>query len=349
MERFDVNVAPASPRTGVTATLDALQQNAQLYYQGADIVWMMLCSGLVFLMVPAMSLFYSGATSRQSSLKLFRLPLITAAVVGFQWYLWGYCLAFTPAVPTSPSSGSSWYGWDSRGLALHDSTARPVGLDGPKIPELVYMLYESMFASFTAALVCGGTVRDGPESRFPSGDVPTGRFLIFISLWSLLVYDPVARWTWHWAGWSNGRGVLDFAGGTAVHITSGTTVLAFYVFYAIQTGRLRFFPRNHKPQTVAPGSTAAAIVHPTANGPAGTDRLNDIDRDSLFGSDHSDPGDHGQAGGQSVKDHDGTNADIEMGNRAVFFADTAPHNVNNIVLGTALLWFGWYGSTEGPH
>jgi hypothetical protein len=66
----------------------------------------------------------------------------------YQWYLWGYSLAFTPAVPP-PSPGKSWYGGDSRGLALHDSLARLTGADGARIPELLYQFYEGMFASFT--------------------------------------------------------------------------------------------------------------------------------------------------------------------------------------------------------
>src|SRR4051812_22886093 len=66
----------------------------------------------------------------------------------YQWYIWGYSLAFTPAVPPL-SPGKSWYGGDSRGVALHDSLARPVGASGGKIPELLYQFYEGMFASFT--------------------------------------------------------------------------------------------------------------------------------------------------------------------------------------------------------
>lgn len=269
-------------------------------------------------------------------------------------------------MPSNPLPGPSWYGWDSRGLALHDSTARPVGLDGPKIPELVYMLYESMFASFTwvnpsflvhhfhvdadrcssAALVCGGTVRDDPENRFPSGDVPAGRFLIFISLWSLLVYDPVARWTWHWAGWSNSRGVLDFAGGTAVHITSGTTVLAFYVFYAMQTRRLRILRRNHEPQLATPrAATTPAVTYTTTTGPAENGPPNTDDRDSFFDSEHSQHEDQEQVVENAVKG--GSNADAEMNNRGALVADKPPHNVNNIILGTALLWFGWFGFNGG--
>jgi ammonia channel protein AmtB len=148
METFVFDVAPSSPRLNITATSDDLRKSPQLYFQGSDIVWMLISSGLVLLMVPAMCLFYSGASTRHASLTLFRLPLITAALVGFQWYLWGYTLAFSPAV-RPPLSAVSWYGSDSRGNALHDSLARPAGAAGAKIPELLYGFYEGMFASFT--------------------------------------------------------------------------------------------------------------------------------------------------------------------------------------------------------
>jgi Amt family ammonium transporter len=347
MENFNIDVAPPKPLTDVTATLDDLLNHAELYYQGADIVWMLISSALVFQMVPAMCLFYSGATSRLSSLKLFRLPLLTAAVVGFEWYLWGYTLAFTPAVTPDPLPGPSWYGWDSRGAALHDSIIRPVGSAGPKLPEVVYEFYESMFASFTAALVCGGAVRDDPENRFPSSDIPAGRFLIFISVWSLLVYNPVARWTWHWAGWSNQLGVMDFAGGTAVHITSGTTVLAFYIFYALQTDRLRFFKArpdlaassdNHPPPPVSRRAPLInASVPQTENGDKHASRSN-----SIIGSDHSN---HEDIPMDTAPTDNAP--DLETGTRGSPPAEKAPHNVNNIVLGTALLWIGWFGFNGG--
>ena len=83
-----------------------------------------------------------------------------------------------------------------------------------------------MLTSYSAALVSGAAIKKG---------VTVGRFIVFISLWSLLVYNPVARWSWHWSGWSSRYGTMDFAGGTAVHITSGTTVLAFNIFYAFDT------------------------------------------------------------------------------------------------------------------
>ncbi|KAH8755208.1 ammonium transporter AmtB-like domain-containing protein [Hyaloscypha sp. PMI_1271] len=219
---------------------------------------MMASGALVMLMIPAVCLFNSGASDRYSALIMFRLPFITTAFIGVQWYLWGYSLAFSPAV--SPASSPwSWYGGSSKANALQDTVARPVGAAGAKIPELAFVFHHCMFASFTAALVCGGALRK----------VSVGRFLIFITIWSILVYDVVARWSWHPDGWSKKLGSMDFAGGTAVHITSGTTVAAISAFYAFET---RGF---------------------------------------------------------------------------LSFEDDAPHNINNVVLGTALLWIGWFGFNGG--
>lgn len=190
-------------------------------------------------------------------------------------------------------------------------------------------------------------MRDDPTNKFPSSDIPAGRFLIFISLWSLLVYNPVARWTWHWAGWSNQLGVMDFAGGTAVHITSGTTVLAFYIFYALQTDRIRFFkPRaevtdshdaNPLPSPPRQAPTTDARKPHTENGDTHASREN-----SIIGSDHSIHED-------VSADNTPTNntPDLETGAGVSSPTDRAPHNVNNIVLGTALLWIGWFGFNGG--
>lgn len=316
---------------------------------GSDIVWMLISSGLVLLMVPAVCLFYSGASNRRMSLTLFRLPLITAALVGFQWYLWGYTLAFTPAVPP-PSPGVSWYGGDSRGNALHDSLARPVGADGAKIPELLYQFYEGMFASFTASLVCGGTIRD----------VPVGRFLVFITLWSLLVYNPVARWSWHWAGWSNQYGVMDFAGGTAVHITSGTAVLAFYVFHALDTKGFShcwkrfweiFLRRAKKPFRRLGRYRRRNIGPPRRVVQPGTIDEQDSDDYELGNRSANGPGrkEHqiNNSGGDpetaGIPEPHQSAAQLGLGPEV----DHPPHNVNNMVLGTALLWIGWFGFNGG--
>ncbi|KAE9371133.1 Rh-like protein/ammonium transporter [Stipitochalara longipes BDJ] len=347
METFVVDVAPPLPRLNITATTEDLHKSPQLYFAGSDIVWMLISSALVLMMVPAMCLFYSGASNRRSTLTLFRLPLITAALIGFQWYLWGYSLAFTPAVPP-PSPGKSWYGGDSRGLALHDSLARPTGADGARIPELLYQFYEGMFASFTAALVCGGTIRD----------VPVGRFLVFITFWSLLVYNPVARWSWHWAGWSNQYGVMDFAGGTAVHITSGTAVLAFYIFYELDTRGFSacwasfwkiFVRRFMKPFVVLglrrknPGPPRR-IIQPGVSHGRDSEEL-ELDNRSSDGQ-----GPKEQAAPNALADPEAATPPVDehpVRPSLGLEADDPPHNVNHMILGTALLWIGWFGFNGG--
>ncbi|KIW68882.1 hypothetical protein PV04_04796 [Phialophora macrospora] len=241
---------------------------------GADIGWMMVSSALVFFMIPGLCLHFSGISKPQSTLTLVRLPLITTAVVGCIWYTWGYSLAFSPAVYSNNTfTGVSWYGSDLKANAYLDVAARPVGIQGPdpnvmtgpKIPEMVYVFYQGMFACFTASLVAGGA----------AGKIRVGRFLLFITLWVTLVYCPVARWTWHPSGWSKVRGAMDFAGGTAVHVCSGSSVAAFAVFAQLEA---RDWTATSDAETVQA-------------------RL--------------------------------------------------PYSINHMVLGTALLWIGWFGFNGG--
>lgn len=153
-----------------------------LYLQtkGSDIVMMLLSSAQVLLMIPGISLVYAGVADPFSALTLLRVPLITTAFVGvqvssskqhvssttkgtgisnkgLQWYLWGYTLTFSPSAGSNLNETVSWYGGDIRTSAFRDFSARPVGIQGrgldgmtgPKIPELVYGLYQGMFACFT--------------------------------------------------------------------------------------------------------------------------------------------------------------------------------------------------------
>lgn len=173
-----------------------------------------------------------------------------------------------------------------------------------------------MADSRSAALVCGGTMHR----------VRPARFLIFISIWSLVVYDPVARWSWDPDGWSNKHGTMDFAGGTPVHIVSGTTVAAFAIFCSIERRNnfkdfvqavKKFFKKLSK-----------RIARPWV----------DIWRTLVMcvayclGKQPEDPGSH------SDEEED------EEEERGVPFQ---PYNLNYLVLGTALLWFGWAGFNGG--
>ena len=193
-----------------------------------------------------------------------------------------------------------------------------------------------------AALVSGGAIRD----------VPAGRFLLFITLWSLLVYYPVARWSWHWAGWSNQYGAMDFAGGTAVHITSGTTVLAFNIFYTLDTkgfarcwsGICFILDDNLKP-ILTPCTTIwpfrkARVFQFTNDGEHESDG-HELERRSTVDSENVDV---------EASTHSSAQSQVHQAPERLGLgpdADEPPHNVNNMVLGTALLWIGWLGFNGG--
>lgn len=158
--------------------------------------------------------------------------------------------------------------------------------------------------------------------------VRPARFLVFISIWSILVYDPVARWSWDADGWSNKLGTMDFAGGTPVHIVSGTTVAAFAVFCAIE--RQNSLEKLVEEVKIFLGRLSKRIKRPWRK----------IWRTSL-GLVHFGAACFGKRieNGGSQSDHD----DGDTQPRVPF----EPYNVNYLVLGTALLWFGWAGFNGG--
>jgi Amt family ammonium transporter len=195
-----------------------------------------------------------------------------------------------------------------------------------------------------------------------------GRFLVFITLWTTLVYDPVARWTWHPAGWSNQRGVMDFAGGTAVHITSGTTVAAFVIYWECENRGYKKtvikFARNLKEVTYGVVRDIISGVKKEAQkGKTGASghKLSTIRPNLATGGPSTPPGmstpistleDSQETDGQAdrarpVHRRHTSESDLEAQRNDSRSRDDAPHNVNNIVLGTALIWIGWFGFNGG--
>ncbi|KAK3693468.1 ammonium transporter AmtB-like domain-containing protein [Podospora appendiculata] len=273
----------------------------------------MVSSAFVFVMIPSLSLIYSGLGNRSFALTLFRLPMVTAAFIGLQWVLWGYTLTFT--------GSSMWWGGETRGNALQDVLVRPVstgdGSDGSQIPELLFLLYEAMFASFTAALVCGGTMHRARPARF----------IIFISIWALFIYDPVARWSWSEYGWGKQFGTMDFAGGTPVHIVSGSTVAAFAVFCSIES---KDSPREFFSEAV--DRVKRRLGH-LFKGFWSVLRI--VIMVCTYG--------YLRPPSYDLSDQELGGSQEEDGTRPVF----QPYNVNYLVLGTSLLWFGWAGFNGG--
>ena len=188
----------------------------------ADTAWMLVSTALVLLMTPAAAFFYGGLVRAKNALNTMMMCLGSFGVVGVLWALLGYTLAFGGTTP--------WIGgWEH--LFLRD-----VGLDARgTIPHLLFMAYQGTFAVVTAVLIAGAVVE---RMRF-------GAYLAFIAAWSLLVYAPVAHWVWG-GGWLAQLGVLDFAGGTVVHINAGIAapIAATLVGGRKDYGRQAMLPHN---------------------------------------------------------------------------------------------------------
>jgi len=201
-----------------------------------DTAWILVSAALVMLMTPGLGFFYAGLSRRKNVITVLMQCIASVALVSVVWALWGYSLAF----------GTSRWGLIGGPdyIALKGVDGEPNPLYAPTIPHSAFMLFQAMFAVITPALIVGGFAE---RVRF-------GPFLLFLVLWSTLVYSPIAHWVWGVGGWLRGLGALDFAGGTVVHISSGVSALiaALVVGRRIGYGNLAFEPSN--PTLVALGA-----------------------------------------------------------------------------------------------
>lgn len=205
-----------------------------------DTAWMLTSSALVLLMTaPGLALFYAGLVRRKNALGTIMHSFITLALISIQWTLFGYSLAFGP--DTGGLIGNlAWVGLQGVGLDPNPDYAAT-------IPHQAYMVYQMMFAAITPALITGAFAE---RMKFSS-------FLLFTLLWSTFIYDPLAHWVWGVGGWLRTMGALDFAGGTAVHISSGASALAA----ALIVGRRRGHPvEPMPPHNLTMTVTGAALL-----------------------------------------------------------------------------------------
>lgn len=164
-------------------------------FNAGDIAWVLASTALVWLMIPGVGYFYSGMARRKNALSLIMCCVLSLVVVSFQWFLWGYSLTF--------SKNSTKFLGSLDNAFLRGVLAEPsMGSSG--IPDLVFCIFQCMFAALTPALAIGSAAE---RARI----LP---MIIFIFIWSTVVYDPVAFWVWNTNGWSFKLGGLDFAGGT---------------------------------------------------------------------------------------------------------------------------------------
>jgi Amt family ammonium transporter len=162
---------------------------------------MLVATALVLLMTPALAFFYGGLVRSKNALNTMMMSVAALGFVGVAWALFGYSLAFAAG---SPVLGD-----------LSKAFLAGVGLEAQgTIPQILFMAYQATFAIITAALISGAIVE---RMRF----FP---YLVFITLWSLVVYAPIAHWVWG-GGFLAKLGALDFAGGTVVHVNAATAAL----------------------------------------------------------------------------------------------------------------------------
>jgi ammonium transporter, Amt family len=199
-----------------------------------DTAWMLTSVALVLMMtIPGLALFYGGMVRKMNVLSTVMQSFAVTCLVTLLWTIVGYSLAFT--------AGSEFLGGLSRFL-LFGMTLKSVNALAPTIPESVYMCFQMTFAIITPALICGAIA---DRMKFSA-------LLWFIGLWSLLVYAPVAHWVWGPDGFLHNAGVLDFAGGTVVHINSGVAGL----MAALVLGKRR----GYRTEPMAPHNLVLSVI-----------------------------------------------------------------------------------------
>jgi Amt family ammonium transporter len=171
-----------------------------------DTAWVLISSALVLLMTPGLAFFYGGMVRKKNVLSVLMQCFIIMCVLSIQWVLFGYSLSFAPA--KGFWGGLSWVGLKGVGFEPYADYAKD-------IPHQAFMIFQAMFAIITPALIIGAFAE---RMKFSA-------FLLFTLMWATFVYDPLCHWVWGIGGFLKNLGVLDFAGGTVVHINAGIAAL----------------------------------------------------------------------------------------------------------------------------
>ncbi len=200
-----------------------------------DTAWLLVSSALVLLMTPALALFYGGMVRRKNVLSTIMHSMAAIPVMSVAWVLFGYTLAF----------GTTQHGLIG-GLEFLGLRGT-IGTQHDTVPTLAFVAFQMMFAVITPALISGAFAE---RMKFSA-------YLVFILLWSLLVYDPVAHWVWAPGGWLFELHALDFAGGTVVHLTAGASAL---VCALVVGKRLKYPQERPLPHNLTMTLTGAGIL-----------------------------------------------------------------------------------------
>ncbi|RNC73147.1 MAG: ammonium transporter [Desulfuromonadales bacterium] len=211
-----------------------------------DTAWILVSSALVLLMIPGLALFYGGMVRQKNVLSTMMHSFVAMGIVGVQWAIIGYSLAF------GPDAGGGLIGNLSKAMLNGLITFKDgnpvyalfqnVPTEPGAIPEYVFAMYQCMFAMITVALISGALAE---RIKFSA-------YCVFVLLWTTIVYDPLAHWVWMVDGWLFKKGALDFAGGTVVHLSSGISALAALIFL----GKRHGFPHER----MAPHSLPLTLI-----------------------------------------------------------------------------------------
>ncbi|KUM67995.1 ammonium transporter [Streptomyces curacoi] len=200
----------------------AITMAAEVELSPANTGFMLICSALVMLMTPGLAFFYGGMVRVKSTLNMLMMSFISLGIVTILWVLFGFSLAFGKDSGSLIGWNSDWIGlsnvdkgelWSSAGTTYN-------------IPLLVFFVFQLMFAIITPALISGAL----------ADRVKFSAWALFIALWATVVYFPVAHWVWGDGGWAFDMGVIDFAGGTAVHINAGAAALGVILVIGKRVG-----------------------------------------------------------------------------------------------------------------
>jgi ammonium transporter, Amt family len=174
-----------------------------------DVAWMLTATGLVLLMTPGLSFFYGGMVRFKNVVSTMLQSFVALGVISLLWVVVGFSLAFGDSLGGVIGNPLTFFMLDGVGAATHPDLS-------PTIPLLLFALFQLKFAIITPALITGAFAE---RVRFSS-------YLLFMILFSVFIYSPLAHMTWHPEGWLRQMGVLDFAGGTVVHMSAGLAALA---------------------------------------------------------------------------------------------------------------------------
>jgi Amt family ammonium transporter len=174
-----------------------------------DVAWMLTATGLVLLMTPGLSFFYGGMVRTKNVVSTMLQSFVAMGVISILWIVVGFSLAFGDSLYGVIGNPATFFMFTRVGASTHPDLA-------PTIPLILFALFQLKFAIITPALITGSFAE---RVRFTS-------YLLFMCLFSIFIYSPLAHWTWHPDGFLHKLGVLDFAGGTVVHMSAGFAALA---------------------------------------------------------------------------------------------------------------------------